>query len=330
MGVPGDVVAVIAYVLLVDVAVVTGAIGGALRLVVVAPVLVILPGYALLSLLFPRGADRRDDARRRPLGGLGLRGRGLAWRERMLLSFGTSVALLPLFGFVVTAAGAGFPPALAVGVPSGFVVACLLLAAVRRWLLPADRAYEVPVRSWLAELDAAVFDAHDRRDAVLNAVLVVVVSGALVGMGAAVVSPPAAEAYTDLSLLTTTGSGEYVESGYPSSLVAGESQPLVAAVTNHEDARADYTVVVELHRVSTDTGSATVLERRELARQQATVAPGETWYWNHDVSTRMLGDELRLTYLLYKGPAPPSPSTDSAYRTAYLWISVTETGQTGG
>lgn len=329
VGVPGDVVPLV-YVILVDAAVATNAIAGAWRLVAVAPLLFVLPGYALLSLLYPRGARRRVDDDRRPLGGLGLRSGRLVWRERLLLSFGLSVALLPLFGFAVAAAGVGFATLPAVAVPSGFTIACLLLGAVRRRLLPAGQAYEVPVRSWLAELDAAVFDAPDRREAVLNTMLVVVIAGALVGMSAAVVAPPSSEAYTSLSLLTTSPSGEYVQSGYPSTVVAGQPQPLVAGVTNHEDERTDYTIVVEMHRVSTDGGSTTVLERRAVARQQATVAPGETWYWSHNVSTQMLGDELRLTYMLYEGSAPSSPSTDSAYRTAYLWIAVTEPTPTGG
>lgn len=329
VGVPGDVVP-IAYIILVDVAVATNAVGGISRLVAVAPLLVVLPGYALLSLLYPGGARRRVDHERRSLGGLGLRSGGLAWRERLLLSFGLSVALLPLFGFVVAAAGTGFSTLAALAVPSVFTVACLLLGTVRRHRLPAGHAYEVPVRSWLAELDAALFDAPDRREAVLNAVLVLVVAGALVGMSAAVVAPPSSEAYTSLSLLTTSPSGDYVESGYPSTVVAGEPQSLVAGVTNHEDERTDYTIVVELHRVSTEGGSTTVLERRSLARQQATVAPGETWYWSHNVSTQMLGDELRLTYMLYRGSPPESASTDSAYRTAYLWIAVTESSPSGG
>lgn len=329
MAVPWG-VAPLAYVILVDVAVATNAVVGPSRLVAVAPLLVVLPGYALLSLLYPRGARRRVDDGRRPLGGLGLRGGGLAWRERLLLSFGLSVALLPPFGFVVAAAGTGFATVPAVAVPSGFTAACLLLGAVRRRRLPAGQAYEVPVRSWLAELDAAVFDARDRSEAVLNAALVVVVAGALVGMAAAVAAPPSPESYTSLSLLTTSQSGDYVESGYPSTIVAGEPQSLVAGVTNHEDERTDYTIVVEIHRVSTDGGSTTVLERRSLARQEATVAPGETWYWSHNVSTRMLGDELRLTYMLYRGSVPASASTDSAYRTAYLWIAVTESTPSGG
>lgn len=319
-----DVVAVVAYLVLVDVLVAADAIGGPLRLVIVTPLFVILPGYALLSLLFPAGAESSVDDRRRQLGGLGLRHGGLAWRERIVLSFGSSIALLPLFGFVVAAVG-GFTPAIVVAVPTVFILACQVLGAVRRWRLPAERSYRVPVRSWLLALDTGIVNAPDRRMASLNGLLLIVVTGAIVGLGVAVAAPPAAETATDLSLLTTTGAGEYVESGYPSSFVAGEPQPLVAAVTNHEQERTDYTIVVEVHRTATAApGSTNVLERQEVIRERNTVEPGETWHWEHEISTRMLGDELRLTYLLYRGPAPDSPSMESAYRTAYLWIEVSE------
>jgi uncharacterized membrane protein len=42
----------------------------------------------------------------------------------------------------------------------------------------------------------------------------------------------------------------------------------------------------------------------------------------------MTGEELRLTFLLYRGAAsevPASPDPDGAYRSVHLWIDVTET-----
>lgn len=317
----GDVFAVYAYLLIIGVIMLAG-IEGPVRLGLAVPLLVVLPGYALLSLVYPAHSRQQLEELERPTARR--YGRGLAWRDRLLLSFGMSIVLLPLFGFVVTAVAGGVSPTPAVAVPAAFVFVCMLLGGIRRWRLPAELAYRVPTRSWRWATETAVFNAPNRREAVLNVVLILVVAGAVIGMAAAVIAPPTAEHYTDLTLLTTDGGGNYVEAGYPVSFDAGEAQPLVAAVTNHEATAVEYTVVIEVQRVSTDGSTATVLERSEVARQRNTVAQGETWYWDHEVATQMLGTDLRLTYLLYQGQPPDSPSMETAYRSAYIWLDVTQ------
>jgi hypothetical protein len=42
----------------------------------------------------------------------------------------------------------------------------------------------------------------------------------------------------------------------------------------------------------------------------------------------MTGERLRLTYLLYRGAPPQTPTTDNAYRELHLWVNVTQEGST--
>ena len=45
------------------------------------------------------------------------------------------------------------------------------------------------------------------------------------------------------------------------------------------------------------------------------------------VAPTATGEDLRLTYYLYRGDAPSDPSEGSAYRTLSLWVDVSGDGQ---
>lgn len=55
---------------------------------------------------------------------------------------------------------------------------------------------------------------------------------------------------------------------------------------------------------------------------ETTLADNETWTQQHSVAPTMTGERLRLTYLLYKGEAPPEPTVGGAYREVHLWVNV--------
>jgi uncharacterized membrane protein len=97
----------------------------------------------------------------------------------------------------------------------------------------------------------------------------------------------------------------------------------VVGIENHEYESVEYTVVVQLQDVAVGDESIRVLEREELRRFETTLAHNETWRQRHGIAPTLTGERLRLTYLLYRGAAPGTPTAANAYQQLHLWVNVT-------
>lgn len=280
-----------------------------------------VPGYAFVAALFPaasRDADRKQGGRiyRR-------RSNGITGIERALLSLGSSAVIVPFVAFVLN-----FTPFALSLVPVVMVVSAVTLvatgvAAVRREALPADRRFHVTLRSRLGQAKTGLVDDRSQTDLALSVCLVLSVLLAGSSLAYTVATPEHDDAFTELYLLTENESGDLVADDYPQNLTAGTSSTLTVGVENHEYEPQRYTVVTALQRVETSGNEATVVDEQVLGRYQTGVlADNETWRQTHDVTPQLTGEDLRLTYLLYRGDAPPDPSVDSAYRSLHLWVDV--------
>lgn len=70
--------------------------------------------------------------------------------------------------------------------------------------------------------------------------------------------------------------------------------------------------------------SITVLEEVELHRFHTRVEYNDTWLETYPIESTMTGENLRFTFLLYKGDPPANPSVENAYRKVHLWVNVEE------
>ena len=317
---PTDLVVAVVAVLVVDAILLLHVVEGGLRFALGLPVLVFLPGYVLVAVLFP--------GRPRPSTGASERAfRRIDGVERAALSFAMSLVLLILYALVVDLTPLAFSEPTALGGVTVLVLAGASLGGVRRLDLPASERFRVPFGRWFGAREAVL---HPRSwlDGALNVVLLASAVAALGAFGYALAVPAPNAGFTEFQLLTENDAGDLVASGYPSTVEAGEETPLVAAVTNHEGSAQTYTVVVELQQVSATDGEVTVLEETELQRTQSRVGAGETWNWRHAVAPppTMQGEDRRLQYTLYRGDAPADASADDAYRRLHLWISIDDGG----
>jgi len=285
-----------------------------------------LPGYGFVAALFPAGREGgsadamdRSETTRLPRPGEGLGGVG-----RVVLSFGLSLALTPLVGLALNFTPWGIRLIPLVLSLSGFVVVTSAVAARRRWELPADERFSVPVRSRLAAEFGALRHPETRLNAALNVVFVLSLLLAVGGAGWALSAPSGGASFTDLSLLTQRDNGTLVAGGYPTEFVRGRGQPLVVGIGNHGHESTSYTVVVELQRMRAENGSTRVRTERTLQTLHATVAAGETWRQRITVTPPVAGTHLRLVFLLYEGAVPTDPSTANAVQETHLWINVTK------
>jgi len=326
---PADVTLVVGFTLVVAGIVTTGPESVPLRSFLAVPLLLVFPGYSLQAVLFPgQDGDRAISVfglsgYGDPLGNpTGHTGTHLSLVERLWLSVGTSVFVVPLVGIGLGAGGVALTAGTVVVSLSVLVVVAMVVAWILRSRLPQQHRFVLPVDRWFGTLSGTV--TGDEASG-LDASTVLVGIAALLAVSALVVGllvPANAEAYTGLQLLTTGENGTLVADGYPESIPANGSAALTVAVQNREREPVDYSVVVQLQRVESGE-DLTVTERREVTTFHNTVPANGTWERPHRVRPPMTGDELRLTYLLYRDEVPDQPSVDNAYRHTYIWVNVT-------
>jgi uncharacterized membrane protein len=244
--------------------------------------------------------------------------------ERTALGFGISVAIVPVFVLALSVAGLELTTRNLLGTLVAFVVLGSVFAVFRRLRVAPDERFVLPVRRWIDGLSGAFTDTGSTVGVLLNVALAISVIVALGTLGGALASPADGQSSSELTLLTQNESGDLVTEGYPTQFSSGESQDMTVQVENNEGEETTYTVVVVVQRVDAGDGSVTVLEQEAVTRLQNTVGQNETWTERHSVAPEMLGNDLRLQYLLYKGDPPADPSSENAYRSAYIWISVSE------
>lgn len=328
LGLPLDIVLVGGFVLFFELFSFLGPyVGtlGVLQALLALPFVFFLPGYALLSVLFPRDRHPAEDRTRWMFGGSG----GLRWGERVVLSFGTSLVLLPPLGLLLGVSGLGYAPVTVVNSLTVVILAGLVLGGVRRAGIPRTERYQIPVGSWREELaDARV--ATTPLEGLLNLVIVVVLAAAIVTLALAFVAPPAAESYSGFTLLAENGQGELVASGYPETLVAGENYEYAVGIENFEGATTSYAVVAELQRVRSVDGNLVVVQRERVAAFQTTLGADERVVERTTVRPELVGEELRLVYYLYTDEPPAQPNDRSAYRSVFVWVTVAETAAGAG
>ncbi|TKX87534.1 DUF1616 domain-containing protein [Halorubrum sp. SS5] len=247
---------------------------------------------------------------------------GIDGIERVALSFGLSIAVVPLIGLVLNFTPWGIRLVPVVTAVAGFTLGCVAVAARRRWALPSDEQFAVPYREWLAAAESELFDPDDRTDAALNALLAVSVLLAVGSVGYAVAVPPQGEQFSEFYLLTETPEGELVADDYPETMAVNETANLIVGIGNNEYEPTEYHVVVQLQEVETGNNSTTVLERTEIDRFEATLDHNATHHERHVLRPTRTGEDLRVQYLLYRDVVPADPTGENAYRELHLWIDV--------
>ena len=327
---PPDLVAVLALVILADVLVlIPGSERTFLRAVLGLPLILFLPGYAFIAALFPeaepvRGDSRSSDERTRTLP------RSIDTTERLVLSVGTSVVVSPLIGLVLNYTPWGIRLVSVTLSVSAFTVIAAAAGVLRRQSLPKSERFSL-LRERSARIDSATptTETRTRTDLVLNVAVALSVLLVVSSVVYVVAVPRGGEEFTELSLLTRNGTtDELVADEYPTNFTRGEPKPLVVGVENHERRSANYTVVVALQRIG-GRNDSTVVEQRQLRRFRVRVGANESWLHRHTVAPPIAGQRLRLTYLLYRGSAPPNPTVGNAYREVHLWVNVSAPDESG-
>lgn len=323
-GLPADIAAVVAVVLVTIGAVSLPLVSESpLRILVGLPFVLFVPGYTFIAALFPEAGTGPTAKEEGAVEGAVEDG-GIDGIERVALSFGTSIAIVPLIGLVLNFTPWGIRLVPIVVSVSGFTLLAAAVATHRRNELPEDERFQVPYREWLAAGRSTMLEPRTRLDGALNVLLVASIVLAVGSVGYAVAVPKPGESFSEFYLLTEGEDGNLVADDYPREFAVGEGRSLYVGIGNHEHRTVNYTVVVLLQEVGFEDNTSTVVRQERLGRFGTTLETNETWERNHTVTPTMTGERLRLTYLLYQGERPPEPTVENAYREVHLWVNVSE------
>ncbi|WP_339106467.1 DUF1616 domain-containing protein [Haloterrigena salinisoli] len=288
--------------------------GNALRLLVAFPLVLFLPGYALVSVLFPatersgrEALSTRIDRQRR----------GIDVLERLGLSVALSLAIVPIVGLVLPFTQWGFTTVAMAAALCAVTVVFAQVGVVRRFRTPASERFSVSPLASLARL---------RRDesavATASSILVVLTIGLAAGallLGFLV--PPSTGGYTELALYSGADGEEQVAGNITDDVAPGESVPVTVSITNQEGESTDYTVVVQEQVIENDT----VVERTRLESLETTLDDGTTGNGELNVTpTASEGETVRVSVLLYQGEPPEEPTNENAEEDTYFWVTVGE------
>jgi uncharacterized membrane protein len=246
------------------------------------PIVLFLPGYAFIASIFPGKND---------LDGI----------ERFALSFGFSIAIVPLIGLGLNFTTFGIrliPVLLSV---SFFTLAMCLIAYFRRVKLPEEKRYEVPFSYTYRSLKAEMLNPKSRVDKILMMILVLSAVVLIIVLTYVAVTPRQGEKFTEFYILGDKGKAE----NYSTQLKAGMNSSVIVGIVNHEYIPTNYTL-------------DTLLENDSLSTESVHLAYNSTWEKKVFFTPKKTGDDLKLDFLLYKENDLTAP-----YRNLHLWVNVT-------
>ncbi|KLK87515.1 hypothetical protein SZ63_10655 [Methanoculleus sediminis] len=276
-----------------------------LRVVVVLPFILFIPGYLLTAALFPA----RDD-----LDGI----------ERIALSLGVSIAAVPLFSFALNYTPWGIRLDSIAVTLLAFSLVAGLIAQFQRRKLPEESRFAVPFGTCLAAIKEEFSGGSPSRfDRVLSVVLIAAVLVAIATTIFVTAVPKEGEKFTEFYILGPRGKA----ADYPTEFMSGTPQTVIIGIGNHEYQDITYTVetfAVE-SRFNNATNRSTIVSATLLDRFSVTVPHNRTV--EQPYSFRIMDpDTNRLEFLLFKEAPPDNIArnnlTGAGYRNLHLWLRV--------
>jgi len=277
---------ILTILLVVVIAFFPSAIG---RTILGLPFLLFFPGYTLIAALFPR---------RGSLGGV----------ERVALSLGLSIAVVPLIGLILNYTPWGirlYPILISLAV---FILATSGVAWYRRGKLAPEERFIVPFKF---NIRLPFWRGQSMPDKVLSVVLVMVIVGVIGALGYVIAAPKVGEKFTEFYILGPEGKAEH----YPQQLKVGEEGRVIVGIVNHEQERASYKIEVWID------GEKAKLRIGGEDRDEIMVELENEGKWEKEVGfvPQKAGGGQKVEFVLYKEGKPYLEEP------LHLWIDVEET-----
>lgn len=305
--IPSDLVFVTVWMILTVAAVYLPFVSDSVvRVIFGLPFLLFIPGYVLIAALFPKKGD---------IDGI----------ERLALSFGLSIAIVPLIGLALNYTPWGIrldPIVIALAI---FTIAMTISALVRRRNVPETERFSVAFVPLLSRITGEFYDPESSGlDRALSIILLVAIMAAVITTVYVIAVPKEGEKFTEFYILGENG----MAADYPTRFNAGDPQSLLIGIGNHEYRDVTYTVETHLFDQSFDpeTNRSVISSMRLLDRFSVTLAHNTTEELNYTFTVEDPAYN-RLQFLLFNETVPSDAVTgsdrvDTSYRDLHLWLNV--------
>lgn len=247
-----------------------------IRIILAIPVVLFIPGYVLMAALFPR----RD---------------GLDITERIVLSFGLSIVIIPLLGLLLNFT-------FGINLVSMFVILCtytvifILITVYRRKRLSEDVQFTVQPNRIYHVING--LKQKNSLDIILTTILIFVMVLAVGTIYHTIIAPKIGERFTEFYVLDSP------RGIYSTDLKLNSSTNWSVYVTNHEYTYINYTLRV-------------ILGNNTLVSRKLTLDHNQRWEDNISVVANKEGYDQKFEFLLFKENNFTVP-----YRSVHLWINV--------
>jgi uncharacterized membrane protein len=278
-----------------------------LRILFGVPLVLFIPGYALIAALFPAARD---------IDGI----------ERVALSFGLSIAIVSLTGLVLNYTPWGIRLDPIVTCLSILTIGLCLAAQYRRARLPEEERFVAPFRKIYEEISFEFLprEGSSRTDRILSLVLLVAIIAAVGTTVYVIVVPKEGEKFTEFFILGE----EQKAADYPTRLMVGTNASLFIGIGNHEYRTVNYTVETYFVNMSFDerTNTSTLDRMSRLDRFTVPVSHNQTIINPYSFTTATTGFN-RMEFLLFNATVPDEriqgmDRINQSYRDLHLWVAV--------
>jgi uncharacterized membrane protein len=288
--IPSDLVIILGLLILTDVFVLMPGLNeSTIRNILGLPLVLFFPGYSLLAVLFPAKSD-------------------LDWIERTALSFGMSIAIVPLIGLGLNYSPWGIRLLPILISLSFFTFLMCGLAYLRRVRLPEIEAFEIPFRKTANLINAEILKKPESKvDKALTIFLIFSILLSVTILIIVIATPKEGEHFTEFYILGPEGKAD----NYTTNFVLGEKGNVIVGIVNHEYRPVNYTMEMRLENQS--------LPLPENL-QHIALANNETWEKPVTFTPSSVGKNIKLEFLLFN-----ETNKDIPYRDLHLWIDVNST-----
>ncbi|MFH1319387.1 MAG: DUF1616 domain-containing protein [Bacteroidota bacterium] len=252
------------------------------RTILGIPMVLFFPGYVLIAMLFP-GKD------------------GLEIVERIALSLGLSIAVVPILGLLLNFTfGIRLIPILLT--LCTYTIVMSLVAAWRRGKLPADERFFFPIPKISEIVNNELHGTKGKTDKILTGILIITLFLAIGIIFFVVTTPKVGERFTEFYILDPSGK----TGDYPVNLKFNFPDNVKVGIINHEYALINYSIQVKLDD-NILTGASIGLNHNDTWEKNMTFIPDKE------------GTNMKLGFLLFN-----SNNVTEPYRELHLWVNVTK------
>jgi uncharacterized membrane protein len=275
-----------------------------IRVVLALPAIFFIPGYCLIAALFPKKGD-------------------ISIPERIMLSIGSSIAIVSLIGFGLNFTPLGIrldPIIILISLVTWLMV---LIVHYKRALLPHEERFKISVIEITGRIRQEIVPQKESRvDRFLSVFLVLLMLITIITTGYVLISPKEGERFSEFFLL-----GEkQTAANYPDPIVVGHNYPIFIGVGNHEFRNMNYTIEVWTFSTEFDsefnTTSINVMD--PIDNISVTLAHNETRIIPYSLLVKNTSNN-RVEFLLFNESVPGHDITGSdrinkSYRDLHLWV----------